>query len=65
MAPKKEVLVMNVKKIVPWATGFAVFITKEAKALNWNDKDQVIMTAFRDENGDDIEIRRAPIRRKI
>ena len=59
----KEILSMNVKKIVPWATGLAVFITKEARKLNWTDKDQVIMTAFRDAEGDGIMIRRAPIKR--
>ncbi|MFH1520573.1 MAG: hypothetical protein ABID61_02935 [Candidatus Micrarchaeota archaeon] len=47
-----------------FATGYALFVTKEAKELGWNDKDQVVMTAFRDKNGDGIEIRRAPIRRK-
>ncbi|MEK6981938.1 MAG: hypothetical protein AABX38_03325 [Candidatus Micrarchaeota archaeon] len=64
METKREVLTMNVKKIVPWATGLALFVTKEAKALSWTDKDQVIITAFRDETGEGIEIRRAPIKRK-
>ncbi len=64
MDERKEVLSMNVKKIIRWATGYAVFVTKEAKELGWNDKDQIVMTAFRDKNGDGIEIRRAPIRRK-
>ncbi|MGV8176419.1 MAG: hypothetical protein ACP5NX_01305 [Candidatus Bilamarchaeaceae archaeon] len=64
MTAKKEIVSMNVKKIIPWATGLAVFVTKEARALSWSDKDQVVMTAFRDENGDGIEIRRAPIKRK-
>lgn len=61
---EKEIVSMNVKKIIRWATGFAVFVTKEAKELGWNDKDQIVMTAFRDKDGDGIEIRRAPIRRK-
>ncbi len=65
MAEKdKEILSMNVKKIIPWATGLAVFVTKESRELGWNDKDQVVMTAFRDKDGDGIEIRRAPIKRK-
>jgi len=64
MEPKKEVLSMNVKKVIRWATGFAVFITKEAKELGWNDKDQLVITAFRDKEGEGIEIRRAPIKRK-
>ncbi len=55
---------MNVKKIIRWATGFAVFVTKEAKELGWNDKDQIVMTAFLDKDGEGIEIRRAPIKRK-
>ncbi|HLC68683.1 MAG TPA: hypothetical protein VJH24_02490 [Candidatus Bilamarchaeaceae archaeon] len=64
MVADKEILSMNVKKIVPWATGFAVFVTKEAKALNWTDKDHVIITSFMDDKGGGIEIRRAPIKRK-
>lgn len=60
----KEVLSMNIKKIVPWATGYAAFLTKECKELGWNDKDQIIITAFRDDGGEGIEIRRAPIKRK-
>ena len=63
MVEKRENLTMNVKKVIPWATGLAIFITKEARALGWTDKDQVIITAFRDESGDGIEIRRAPIKR--
>ncbi len=64
MDAKKEVLTMNVKKVIPWATGLALFITKEARALSWTDKDRVIITAFRDKKGEGIEIRRAPIDRK-
>lgn len=64
MEAQRETLAINVKKIVPWATGMAVFVTKEARVLGWNDKDQVVLTAFRDKQGDGIEIRRAPIRRK-
>lgn len=61
---KREELTFNVKKIVPWATGMAVFVTKEAKALGWSEKDHIIITAFKDKEGGGIEIRRAPIRRK-
>ena len=45
MAEKGENLTVNVKKIVPWATGYAIFITKEAKALGWNNKDYIIITS--------------------
>jgi hypothetical protein len=61
---EKEILVMNIKKVIPWATGLAILITKEARVLGWTDKDQVILTAFRDEHGDGIEVRRAPLKRK-
>jgi hypothetical protein len=63
MEVKKKVLSMNVKKVIPWATGLAVFVTKEARTLNWTDKDFVILTAFMDKDGQGIEIRRAPIKR--
>lgn len=64
MTDTRETLSINVKKIVPWASGVAVFLTKEAKVLSWTDKDQVIITAFKDKNGEGIEIRRAPIKRE-
>jgi|GEM_PF-903726 len=64
VAEKEEKLTVNVKKIVPWATGYAVFITKEARVLGWNNKDYVIMTSSSDKEGGKIEIRRAPIGRK-
>ena len=64
MDAKKQVLSINVKKVIPWATGLALFITKEARQLDWTDKDQVILTAFKDKEGEGIEIRRAPIKRK-
>ncbi|MBS3069683.1 hypothetical protein J4441_04940 [Candidatus Micrarchaeota archaeon] len=64
MAEKGENLTVNVKKIVPWATGYAIFITKEAKALGWNNKDYIIITSSEDKEGGKIEIRRAPIARR-
>ncbi|VVC00316.1 Uncharacterised protein [uncultured archaeon] len=63
MDAKREILAINVKKVVPWATGLALFITKEARALGWTDKDHVMVTAFRDKNGEGVEIRRAPIKK--
>jgi len=64
MDDKREILSINVKKVIPWATGLALFITKEARVLNWTDKDQVMITAFRDKEGEGIEIRRAPITKR-
>jgi hypothetical protein len=61
MAAKRETISINVKKVIPWATGLALFITKEARHLGWTDKDQVILTAFRDAEGEGIEVRRAAI----
>lgn len=63
-ADKEENITVNVKKIVPWATGYAIFITKEARALGWDNKDYVIITSSSDREGGRIEIRRAPIGRK-
>jgi len=62
MDAKREVLSINVKKVIPWATGLALFVTKEARTLGWTDKDHVMITAFRDKDGEGIEIRRAPIK---
>jgi hypothetical protein len=63
MDAKREVLSINVKKVIPWATGLALFITKEARTLGWTDKDHVMITSFRDKEGEGIEVRRAPIKR--
>ncbi|HQT44804.1 MAG TPA: hypothetical protein PLO51_02410 [Candidatus Micrarchaeota archaeon] len=54
-------LSMNVKKIIPWATGAAVYISKEAKINGWKCGDYVIISAFKDEKGEGIEIRKANI----
>lgn len=61
---KDKILTMNVKKIIRWATGYAVFVTKEAKRLGWNDKTQVIIQTIEDKEGSAIVIREAPISRR-
>ncbi|MFA4983310.1 MAG: hypothetical protein WC588_03785 [Candidatus Micrarchaeia archaeon] len=61
----KENRSMNVKKIISWATGVAVYISKEAKLNGWKSGDYVIITAFKDEKGEGIEIRKAAISQKI
>lgn len=61
---KEKILAMNIKKIVRWSTGYAVYVTKEAKALGWDDKTQIIMTAIEDSKGKAIVIRKAPISKK-
>ncbi|MFA5108372.1 MAG: hypothetical protein WC492_02455 [Candidatus Micrarchaeia archaeon] len=38
--------------------------SEEAKELGWGDKDKVVITAFRDKDGEGIEIGRAPVKRK-
>jgi len=63
MEAKRENLSINVKKVIPWASGLALFITKEARTLGWTDKDHVMMTAFKDKDGEGIEIRRAQVKR--
>ena len=54
-------IMANVKKIIPWGTGLAVFITKEAKKIGWTEKDYVLITTLKDEEGYKIEIRKVPI----
>jgi hypothetical protein len=58
---KKSILAMNVKKIVPWGNGLAIYLTKEAKLLKWNRNTRVIVTVIEDHEGTGIEIRKAPI----
>lgn len=61
---KEKILAMNIKKIIRWATGYAVFVTKEAKELGWNDKTRIILKAVEDKEGKAIVIREAPISKK-
>ena len=51
---------MNVKKIVPWGNGLAIYVTKEAKELGWNDKTKIVLYTLEDEKGKAILIRKAP-----
>lgn len=59
-----RILSMDVKKVIRWATGYAVFVTKEAKQLKWNDKTQVVIQVIQDDEGEGILIRKAPISSK-
>ncbi len=61
---KKKTLTMAVKKIIRWSTGYAVYVTKEAKALGWDDKTHIVMKAVKDDEGEAIVIRKAPISKK-
>ena len=57
---EKDILTMNVKKIVPWGNGLAIYVTKEAKELGWNDKTKIVLYTLEDEKGKAILIRKAP-----
>jgi len=61
---KIKTLAMNIKKIVPWGNGLAIYLTKEAKVLGWNRKTEVIVSVIEDQEGKGIVIREAPISRK-
>lgn len=45
-----KILSMSEKKIVKWGQGYVVFITPEAKKLEWNDKHKVTVSIM-EENG--------------
>ncbi len=57
----EETLTKNVKKVIHWGKGMAVFITTEAKQLGWTDKDHVIVTTIRDGKEEKIEIKKLKI----
>ncbi|MBU3957847.1 MAG: hypothetical protein KKB25_02125 [Nanoarchaeota archaeon] len=61
---KEKVLAVNVKKIIRWATGYAIFVTKEAKELGWNDKTRVLVSAIEDDKGKGITVREVKIHKK-
>jgi len=55
----ETILSMDKRKIVKWAQGYVVFLTKEAKEFGWDDKTKVTVSAIRDPKGDAIVIRKA------
>lgn len=59
---KDKTLAMNVKKVIRWGKGLAVFITKEAKIFKWNDRTFITVSAVRDEEGEKIVIKKVIIK---
>jgi len=57
----EKVLASNVKKIQKWGNGYAIYITKEAKALNWDDKMYISISAVRDGKEDKLEIKKVKV----
>ena len=57
-----KILAMNVKKIVPWGNGLALYLTKEANVLGWDRKTKVVVYTIEDSEGRGILIRKAPIK---
>ena len=47
----KKVLSTEAKKLVHWHDNYVVFVTPEAKALKWNEKTIVKVSAI-EENGE-------------
>ena len=64
MVHSENSLVMaNVKKVIPWGTGLALLITKEAKKAGWTDKDYVMITTYKNNGEYSIEIKKVPIKK--
>jgi len=59
---KEKILTMNIKQIVPWGNGLAIYLTRECKILNWKRKTKVITYTIEDKEGKGILIRAAPIK---
>ena len=57
----EELLSKNVKKIIKWGKGLSVFITKEAKLLDWDDSTYVVIEVIKDKNENRIVIKRVKI----
>jgi hypothetical protein len=55
----EETLSLNERKVVRWAQGLVVFITREAKNFEWDDKTRVKIAAVRDAKGEAIVIRKS------
>lgn len=54
----EEIISLDEKKIVRWGEGLVVFITKEARKFEWNDKTRVKIAAVKDKKGEAIVIRK-------
>jgi hypothetical protein len=61
---KAKTLAMNIKKIVPWGNGLAIYLTKEAKELGWNTKTRVVVSIIENQEGKAIIIREATISKR-
>jgi hypothetical protein len=57
----EETLTKNVKKVIKWGQGLAVFITTEAKLLGWTSKDHVIISTVREGKEEKIILTRLKI----
>lgn len=57
----KKVLAKNVKKILRWGNGLAIFLTKESKALKWKEGDYISVSAIKDDKGERILIRKVEV----
>jgi hypothetical protein len=57
----ERILAKNIKKIQRWGNGYAIYITKEAKALGWDDKTYVSISAIKNREEEKLEIKRVKI----
>ena len=61
-SPVNNVTSMNIKKIVPWGNGLALYLTKESRKLGWDKTTTVIISVIEEKNGSaKLEVRRAPV----
>lgn len=57
-----ENLAKNIKKIQKWGNGYAIYITKEAKSLGWDDNTHVVVSAISNKEDSRIEIKKIVIK---
>jgi antitoxin component of MazEF toxin-antitoxin module len=54
----ERIIAKNIKKIQRWGNGYAIYITKEAKALGWDDKTYVSISAIKNGEEEKLEIKK-------
>jgi len=54
-------LTKNVKKILRWGNGLAIFITKECRELGWKESEFISTSVMKDREGEKILIKKVKL----
>jgi len=57
----EEILAKNVKKILRWGNGLAIFITKECRNLGWKEGEFISTSIMKDKESERILIKKVKV----